>query len=92
MSKRELRKLEKRLWDGMGYCPACQRQLALDDYLSYRRLLVELNKGEPGGIFEIYSKHVVDQRFGETGKRPKLEPIVPNAVRGMPFNLVPVRA
>ena len=56
-----------------------QNALVKSLYSTYRRLLVQLNRGEPGGIFEAYSGH-------KPGDTRGIKPIVPNAIRGMPFS------
>jgi len=94
-----LKKLETTLLNGLNEDETKIRKLATTVYPAYRNLLHNLNKGERGDIFEGYHSYCeqsqkamasLDLRI-RTNYPIKLLPIIPNAVRGLPFNPRPVK-
>lgn len=73
-----LKTLEKDLTEGLNSCDSCRRILAQREYSSYRSLLVELNQGEPGEIFEAYSSLMGRHK---DGRLIRALPIVPSPNR-----------
>jgi len=98
-TRANLKKLETTLLNGLSEDETQVRKLATTAYPAYRNILQTLNRAERGDIFERYHGYCEQSREAIASLSPKpltnypikLLPIIPNAIRGLPFNPRPVK-
>jgi hypothetical protein len=96
----DLKKLEDKLIKNISSRVDVFQRIAATTYPQYRLLLKELNRGENVDIYDNYhefcqhSKSAMALLGIDIEKYPssRLLPVIPNAVRDMPFNLHPIKS
>lgn len=97
-NRANLKKLEIALLKGLGEDETKVIKLATTVYPEYRNLLHTLNRGERGDIYERYHGYCEQSPNAIASLYPRINttspvrllPVIPNAIKGMPFNPRPV--